>query len=174
MFACIVDSDEDEWRNFAGLNQFGGCFVGAPFLWVEDRGAGVEEVLSVVEIEDGITFAAMFGAFVAGRKPDPEHSGVVEDFAGEGAYFQVSNDGAWGFVGLCRRRLRFDAEGREEGRDCAGSEPDFHSAPDWWTLPILPQARVMRGSRKLFHVEQFLANGRDLARFVGGGLFCWG
>jgi hypothetical protein len=79
----------------------------------------------------------MFGAFIAGRQPDSEHSGVVEDFAGKGAYFQVFDDGARGLVGLCGWRLRFDAEGREEGRDHAGCEPDFHSAPDWLTLPIL-------------------------------------
>jgi hypothetical protein len=61
MFACIVDSDEDERRNFAGLNQFGGCLVGAPFLCIEDRSTSIEEVLSVVEIEDGVTVAGCSG-----------------------------------------------------------------------------------------------------------------
>ncbi len=51
--AGVGDADEDDGLDFAGGGEGVGGFVGTPGAAGNERGAGVDEVLAVVEIEDG-------------------------------------------------------------------------------------------------------------------------
>ena len=51
--AGVGDADEDDGLDFAGGGEGVGGFVGAPGAAGNERGAGVDEVLAVVEVEDG-------------------------------------------------------------------------------------------------------------------------
>ena len=85
----VVDADNDEWLDGAAPDEAVAGFINIP-LSAEGAGGGIECVLTVVHVEDGIFCVA--GGIVIGGKPDGDiavadafafHGGMVLDGAGD-------------------------------------------------------------------------------------------
>ena len=81
--AGIVDADDNEGLDFAGFNGGVGVFADFPGAAGEERGARVEEVLAILQVEDGV---GAFGLLVvAGGEIDDQVALVRQVMAGKGA-----------------------------------------------------------------------------------------
>ena len=74
----IIDAHDDQRRNPAFANQTSSSFIGLPVNpYVRSR--GIEQILSVVEIEHRVVAALIFGRAVSRRQPDPQLARVAEN-----------------------------------------------------------------------------------------------
>ncbi len=74
----VWDSDDDERLDAAGFDEACCGFVCFPFAG--DAGRGVEDVLSIHEVEDGVVAICVFSVVVAGWEPDKKfarHAGCA-------------------------------------------------------------------------------------------------
>jgi hypothetical protein len=111
-----VDSDDDEGTDVFGLNEPGEGFVHAPFFANKRRGANIEQILAVVEIENGIASALVLFAVVSGREKDAQATNVLEGAAGEGPDVEIGRAGAFFFIVWRRPADRILRVGRSKGR----------------------------------------------------------
>src|SRR6266404_1221148 len=74
----VVNTHDDEWLDLGGGNQSLCCFVNAPFLAGNKRGRAVEQILTVVQIKNGIT--SVLRRVVSWWQIDEYIAIVVEDF----------------------------------------------------------------------------------------------
>src|SRR4029077_10886497 len=102
----IINSNDDERRNFSALDQRCCGLIGTPLLGVENRRADIKKVLAVVQVHYRVALAALVPIFVARREPNPQHARVMKDSAGERAYIQIANNRAMrGFLSCERERV---------------------------------------------------------------------
>jgi hypothetical protein len=80
LFAGVVDTDNDQWLDCAGSDQFLGSLVDTPLLMCECC-CRVEEVLTVVHIQNGIALAWML--VVSRRQIDEQIASVLEELRWE-------------------------------------------------------------------------------------------
>ena len=79
--AGVVDADDDERLNFAGLDGFVGVFAHCPSAACDEGSAPVEEVLPVVQVEHRIGLFRVLA--VAGRQVDDDVARVGQELASE-------------------------------------------------------------------------------------------
>src|SRR5580658_7327756 len=79
----VVDADDDQRLDLAGADGLVGVLANLPGAAGDEGGAGIEEVLAVLEVEDGVS--ARWMAMVAGRDVDDKVAFVGQVMAGEGA-----------------------------------------------------------------------------------------
>ena len=89
---AVVDADKDHGWNNAFPDQSIRGFIYLPLGTVERRNR-LEQVLSVIEVENRVTVGGILRIFVSGRQPDAKESGVLEDSASEFVESQVSGGG---------------------------------------------------------------------------------
>ncbi len=78
VFAGVGDADHDEWLDLAGFDHGVGRLGNLPGSSRDERGSGIEEVLSVLQIQDGIL---AIGFFVIARRQIYRHIAVVRQEA---------------------------------------------------------------------------------------------
>src|SRR5262249_24160222 len=88
---CVVDPNEDGGRNFTGANQAIRCLIHLP-LDAGERSSRVEQVLSVVQIEDWIPLTGIVRQVVARRQPHAKIPPIAKNVAGELVESKVSDD----------------------------------------------------------------------------------
>src|SRR5260221_7053440 len=76
----IVDPHDDERRNFLLADQSIGSLIHLPFNSAKSRG-GIEKILAVVQIKNGIVALAIGLSVIFRRQPDPQHSLVAKNAA---------------------------------------------------------------------------------------------
>src|SRR5437588_3696458 len=82
IFAGIVDTYDDH-RGYCGFaDQAFRSLVHLPFHTIKG-GRGLEKILPIVEVKDGIAARSIFEVIVAGRQPDPQKTAVPKDLTVE-------------------------------------------------------------------------------------------
>src|SRR6478736_1792726 len=85
----IVDAHNDHGRDLSLADQAVGGFIDLP-LNSREGCRRLEEILSVVEVEDRIAPASVFGIVVLRRQPNTKETGVAEDAAAEFMQAQIT------------------------------------------------------------------------------------
>ena len=79
--AGVVDADDDQRLDAAGVDQLRRGLADAPVLAFLERGVGLEQILPVVHVEDGVPGLGV--PVVARRQPDEDVAIVLEEFGVE-------------------------------------------------------------------------------------------
>ena len=92
ILAGIVDAHNHHWRNYAFADQAIAGLIHLPFHAGEGS-RSLKQILTVIEIKNGIVTAGICRIVVSGRQPYSQEAGVAKNAAAKFVQSQISSRG---------------------------------------------------------------------------------